>query len=74
MTEANKKSFKVVGAIFGGIILWTLFATYVPDGSIAKKIVSGLVILVLIYCTIMYTGLGNPIKKLYRKLSGIKEE
>ena len=73
MTEANKKTFKQLGIVAAVFAAYIVFVHVVPDGSIAKKILAGLMVAALVFGIIFFTGLGNPIKKLYRKIRGIKD-
>ncbi len=67
MTEANKNSLRDVLFIIGGFGLWTLFAIYVPDDHWLKSVVGYCVCAVILACVLIFTPLGNPLKRLYRK-------
>jgi hypothetical protein len=72
MTEANKKSVRDVLIIFGSFGLYALFAHVVPDGSIAKKIMGGLMVAALIASAIWFTAIGNPLKRWLRNRKSSK--
>lgn len=72
MEEATKNSIITVGAIILGFTAFALFATYVPDDSVAKSIAAVVMVIVLILSAIWFTPLGNPLKRLYRKWKGIE--
>ena len=73
MTEANKNTFKDLAKIFGGFGIFTAIAIYVPDYSNFKHIFAILCAVFLGLAILYYTPLGNPIKRLYRKITGKKE-
>lgn len=74
MTPATKNTIKDLAKIFGG--MGTLFALmiYIPQGSIAQKILAGLMVAALVGSIIWFTALGNPLKRLIRKIQAKKEE
>ncbi len=73
MSEANKKTLKQLAFIVGAIGLYWVFAEFVPDESIAKGIMAAFMVALLVAGAIIFSPLGNPIKKLYRKIRGIKD-
>jgi len=72
MTEANKKSIRDVSFILGGFALFLFIVNYVPEGSIGQKIIAILMVAALIIGVLWFTALGNPIKRLIRKIKGDK--
>lgn len=73
MTEANKNTVKNLFLIFGGMGILVLLIYAIPNGSIGQKILGGFMMVALIGSIIMFSPLGNPFKKLYRKITGKKE-
>lgn len=69
MTEANKNTVKDLIKIIGGMGTLFLLMYYIPQGSVAQKILAGLMITILIGGIIWFTPLGNPIKRLYLKIT-----
>lgn len=67
MTEANKNTIKDLAKIFGGMGLLVFLMYVIPYGSIAQKILAGLMCAALLGGIVWFTPLGNPIKKLIRK-------
>lgn len=68
MTEATKKTLKDLAKIFGGIGVLVTLMLVIPDGSIAQMILGYVMGAALILGIIWFTGLGNPIKRLIRKI------
>jgi hypothetical protein len=67
MTEANKNTIKGLLKIFGGIGALVALMIWIPQGSVAQKILAGLMCAALVGGILWFTSLGNPIKKLIRK-------
>jgi len=74
MTPATKNTLKDLAKIFGG--MGTLFALmiFIPQGSISQHILATLMVAALIGGIIWFTPLGNPLKRLIRKIQAKKEE
>lgn len=72
MSEANKNTVKTLSIVLGAFGAYWAFAEFVPEGTIAKTVMAYLMGAALIFGIVFFTGLGNPIKKLYRKIRGIK--
>jgi len=68
MKESTKNSLKLLVVGLSFILIFSLITFLVPDESIFKKVFGYLLFLTLIFGIIWFTGLGNPIKNLYRKI------
>lgn len=68
MTEANKNSFKDVAKILGGFGVLVLLIHVIPNGSISQHILAALMCTALVGGIIWFTPLGNPIKRLIRRI------
>lgn len=67
MTEANKKTVKTLGIVAAVLAGYIAFVHLVPDDSFLKVILGVIMVIALIAGTLMFTSLGNPLKRLYRK-------
>lgn len=73
MTEETKKSIIDVAKIIGGVGSVIALILLIPDGSLGQKILAWVMGIALVVGIIWFNGLGNPIKKLYRKITGKKQ-
>jgi hypothetical protein len=73
MTEANKNVFKDLGKAAIGLGIFIAIAYLVPDDSIFKQIFMYICIALLFASFLIFTPLGNPIKKLIRKYQDKKK-
>lgn len=72
MEEARKKDIRFIVILLAAFGAYIAFAELAPEDSIIKSIFAGLMVAALVLMVIIYTPIGNPIKRLYRKLKGNK--
>lgn len=74
MTEATKNSLIDLAKIFGGMGTLITLMIVIPQGSIAQNVLATLMCAALLAGILWFTPLGNPIKRLIRKIKAKKEE
>lgn len=72
MKESTKKTIKELSVAVMSIGFFVFVAYAVPDGSTFKNYFAYFCALVLVSAAIWLTPIGNPLKKLIRKISGKK--
>lgn len=73
MTEANKKTVKQVVGMLGAFGVLVVIIHVIPDGSTLQNIFSYIMGAALVGIIVYFTGLGNPVRALYRKIFNKKE-
>lgn len=73
MTEATKNTLKDLAKIIGGFGALVAAIYLIPNESFGQKLLAGLMCFALVGGIVWFTPLGNPIKRLYRKITGKKE-
>ena len=74
MTPATKNTLKDLAKIFGGMGTLVALMIFIPQGSIAQNILAVLMVTALIVSVVWFTALGNPLKRLIRKIREKKED
>jgi hypothetical protein len=72
MTEATKNTLKDLAKIFGGMGLLVTLMLVIPNGSIGQMVLGYAMGAALLLGILWFTPLGNPIKRLIRKIKGEK--
>ena len=74
MTEGTKNTILDLVKIFGGMGSLIALMILIPEGSIAQHILAALMVAALIISALWFTALGNPLKRLIRKIRAKKED
>jgi hypothetical protein len=74
MSEATKNTLKDLAKVGAGLAVFVIIAFSIPDDSIVKNIFGGLIIAAFIGAILIFSPLGNPIKRLIRNFQKKKEE
>lgn len=70
MSEANKNTIKDLAKMGAAFAVFVIIALYVPDDSIVKQIFSYICLAIVLGGAFIFTPLGNPIRKLFKKKEG----
>lgn len=74
MTQATKNTLKDLAKIFGGMGTLISLIIFLPQGSISQHILAVVMVAGLVLGALWFTALGNPLKRLIRKIKAKKEE